>query len=274
MAGQFKNLSQTERRTQILRRLKNDGSVRVSELSELFSTSEVTIRSDLAELENEGLLQRVHGGAVQTVKNYYALDSSERLQERKHEKLKIAANVASLINDGDNIIMNSGSTNYFVAQELRQKKNLRIITNSIEISEVFSDKTDIEIILLGGNINFHYMFTYGEDTCRQLQKYKVHKTILSADGINVQNGITTYHNEVSGLCHLIMQKASINIIVADHTKLGHTALAQIAELNSIDYLVTDRFPGSSELDQLNKLGVEVLTSKNRVLELPLNKLVK
>ncbi len=274
MSKQYKNLSQAERRANILHRLKNDGNVRVSELSEQFSTSEVTIRSDLAELENEGLLQRVHGGAVQTVKNYYALDSSERLQERKVEKLQIAANVASLVNDGDNIIMNSGSTNYFIAQELIQKKNLRIITNSIQISEIFSANKDIEVILLGGNLNFQYLFTYGEDTSRQLEKYKVHKTILSVDGIDFDDGISTYHNEVSGLCRQMMQKASINIVAADHTKLGHTALAQIAELKMIDYLVTDTIPNSADLHKLNKLGMEVLTSKNKVLELPLNQFVK
>lgn len=253
------NLSQAERREQIILKLKHEGSVRVSALSELLSTSEVTIRSDLMELEKAGILKRVHGGAIQTVKNYYALDSSERLKERKIEKLQIAAIVNNLIDDGDNIIMNSGSTNYYIALDLCQKKNLRVITNSIQISEVFTAHNNIEVILLGGIINYQYMFTYGDDTAGQLYRYNVDKTILSADGIDVESGVTTYHYEVAELCNQMMQKASINIIAADNSKIGHTAFSQVSDLNNINYLATDEKSKRLNLQQFNKLGIEVLT---------------
>ena len=157
MEEKFKNLSQADRREQIIQCLKEQGDVRVSELSELFSTSEVTIRSDLAELEKNGILQRVHGGAIQTLKNYYALDASQRLNARKEEKIQIANLVKDLIQDGDNIIMNSGSTNYFIAQELSQKNNICIITNSIQIAEVFSAHKRHQVVLLGGIFNDQYL---------------------------------------------------------------------------------------------------------------------
>lgn len=259
MQENLTNFSQAERREEIIYHLKQNGSVRVSELSEALSTSEVTIRSDLMELEKAGILQRVHGGAIQTVRNYYALDSSERLSERKAEKLQIASIVSKLINDGDNIIMNSGSTNYYVALDLCQKKNLRVITNSIQISEVFVAHKNIEVILLGGIINYQYMFTYGDDTASQLHRYQVDKTILSADGVDFSSGITTYHYEVAELCSRMMQKASTNIIAADHTKIGHTAFSHIADLAKVNYLATDEKSKNLDLQKLKELDIKVVT---------------
>ncbi|NLN52231.1 MAG: DeoR/GlpR transcriptional regulator [Clostridiaceae bacterium] len=259
MAQVFKNYSQAERRRQIIQKLKLDGVVRVSELSELLEASEVTIRSDLAELENSGVLQRVHGGAIQTVKNYYALDSSERLEERKNEKLQIASTVSKLVKDGDNIIINSGSTCYYIALELREKKNLKIITHSIQISEIFAENSDIEVILLGGLINYQYMFTHGDDAAHQLNKYQVDKTILSVDGIDLASGITTYHHEVADLCNQMLQKAAMRIVVADHTKIGHTAFSQVAQLDVIDYLITDNQSKEKNLAQYEKTGIDIIT---------------
>ena len=259
MSQNSKNFSQAERRQQIIQKLKLDGNVRVSDLSEMLSTSEVTIRSDLAELENSGILQRVHGGAIQTVRNYYALNASERLEERKNEKLQMAALVAKLVRDGDNIIMKSGSTCYYIALELRQKKNLRVITNSIQVSEIFAEDRDIEVILLGGLLNYQYMFTYGDDTANQLNKYQVDKTILSADGIDIKNGITTYHHEVADLCNQMLTRASLAIVAADHSKIGHTAFSQVSDLQAIDYLVTDEKSKRKNLRQFEKWGIDVLT---------------
>lgn len=255
------NLSQSERRDQIITCLKESGNVRVSELSEQFSTSEVTIRNDLAELEKAHMLQRVHGGAIQTVKNYYTLDASERLNERKAEKLQIAVNIQDLINDGDSIIMNSGSTNFYIASELANKKNLRVITNSIQIAETFSARSGIEVILLGGNLNFRYMFTHGDDAYHQLQKYKVDKTILSADGVSLESGVTTYHNEVARLLNLMILRSGVNIIAADHTKLGHTAFSKVADINKVDYLITDRKSEATKIAGFAKLGIDVLNGK-------------
>ncbi len=263
MEENFKNLSQADRREQIIQCLKEQGDVRVSELSELFSTSEVTIRSDLAELEKNGILQRVHGGAIQTLKNYYALDASQRLNARKEEKIQIANLVKDLIQDGDNIIMNSGSTNYFIAQELSQKNNICIITNSIQIAEVFSAHKRHQVVLLGGIFNDQYLFTYGDDAIKQLCKYRVNKTILSADGVDIKNGITTYHNEVANLCRLMMKKASLSIVAADHTKLGHTAFSQVENLDVIDYLVTDQKSENLDLSVFDELEMEIITPNHR-----------
>lgn len=259
MTVKLKKLSQADRREQIIECLREQGSVRVAELSELFSISEVTIRNDLAELENEGVLERVHGGAIQTVKNYYALDASQRLNARRVEKTQIASVAKEFVKDGENIIMNSGSTNYFIAQELVQKENIRIITNSIQIAEIFSASKSHEVILLGGIFNEQYLFTYGDDAIKQLCKYQVDKTILSADGIDINNGITTYHNEVASLCGLMLQKSACGIVVADHTKLGHTAFSKLADLDSIDYLITDQNSEDFDLSVFDEYSMKVVT---------------
>lgn len=266
MPQYMKNLSPSERREQIVELLKKSGSVRVSELSDLFSTSEVTIRNDLAELESSGLLQRVHGGAIQTTRNYYALDYSERLKERQIQKLEIARAVSNLVKDGDSIIMNSGSTNYYIAMELRRKRKLRIITNAIQIASIFAANRDQEVVLLGGQMNYQYMFTHGDDAADQLDRYKVDKTILSADGVDLVNGVTTYHNEVAKLCRLMIAKAGVTVIAADHTKLGHTAFSAVAGLDQVDYLATDRASLNYNLQEFNQLGIEILTAEPERLQ--------
>lgn len=142
---------------------------------------------------------------------------------------------------------------------IKAKKNLRIITHSIQISEIFAEDHDIEVILLGGLLNYQYMFTHGDDTTHQLNKYQVDRAIISADGIDFNNGITTYHHEVADLCNQMLGRASLAIVAADNSKIGHTAFSQVSGLDAIDYLVTDKQLKPKNLRQFEKLGIEVLT---------------
>ena len=117
------------RRRRILEILSAEGQVRVADLSARLAATPVTIRSDLDALERDGFLERIQGGAVQTVKNYYNLDFLQRKQEGGAVKKHLAAAVADMIRDGDTLFINSGTTTYFVAMELKKRKNLNIVTN-------------------------------------------------------------------------------------------------------------------------------------------------
>lgn len=245
------------RRKNILNILSRDGKVRVVQLSQALGTSEVTIRNDLAELEKGGYLERVPGGAVQTMKNYYNMDFQQRKQENVAEKQAIAIAAAELINDGETLMINSGTTTYFAAAELKRHKNLKIVTNSISVAVELGGLPTIRVILLGGDFNPHYSFTYGDDALAQLRKYKADKLILSVDGVSGEDGLTTYHAEETEINRLMMERASSTIIVADYTKIGHESFSKISPIDSVKYLVTNQCADPQVLADIETHGVEI-----------------
>ena len=180
------------RRQKILELLAQDGQVKVTQLSELFHTTPVTIRSDLAALEKDGYLKRVTGGAVQTVRNFYTMDAQQRKSYNLEAKTAIAKAVAELIEDGDTLLINSGTTTLLIATELKKRNSLNVVTNSMSVAVELASCPTFRVLLLGGEVNAQYSFSYGNTALEQLSRYKADKAILSIDGIHSQAGITTY----------------------------------------------------------------------------------
>ncbi len=240
------------RRKQIQDILAREGKVRVTQLSSQLGASEVTIRNDLTELEKNGYLERIPGGAVLTTRNYYNMDFQQRKQERAAEKQAIAEAAANLIKDGDTLMINSGTTSFFTAVELKKLKNLNIVTNSLSIAVELGHHPTFRVILLGGEINPQYSFSYGIDAIAQLQKYKADKLILSVDGVSVTGGITTYHAEETEINKIMLERAHEAIIVADYTKVGHESFSYIDELDKADCFVTNTCANQKRLSEIEK----------------------
>lgn len=252
-------MSVDDRRKKILEILSKKGKVKVSELSKTFDISEVTIRLDLIELEKASLLERIHGGAVSTNKAYYSLNFNERIKKYENEKREIAKAAATLIEDNDTIIINSGTTTFFIAQELKKLKSLTVVTNSISIAQELAHIQNFNIILLGGNYNYQYQFTYGDDATRQLQKYKTDKLILSVDGVSSDFGLTTHHHQEAEVNRLMMERVNQVIIVADFSKIGRENFATISTLENVDTLITNKSANSEELKGIEGMGINIIT---------------
>ncbi len=246
------------RRKQILEILRRDGQVRVSQLSELLGATVVTIRSDLDALEQDGYLERTQGGGIQTMKNYYNLEFQRRKQERMGMKKAIAAAAADMVRDGDTLFINSGTTTYFTAVELKKRKNINVVTNSISVAIELGGLPTFRVILLGGDINAQYSFTYGEDVKEQISRYRADWAILSVDGISPGVGLTTYHAEESAIDRIMMDRARTPLIVADSTKLGHESFSRISGMNGIDVWITDRNADPRMVEQITQGGVKVV----------------
>ncbi len=247
------------RRQKILELLEKNGKVRVSELSRLFDISDVTIRLDLTELEKSGLLERIHGGAVSTNKAYYNMNFSERISRFEKEKREIAKAAAEKIQDNDTVIMNSGTTTYFIAQELKKKKALTVVTNSISIAQELAHLPNFNIILLGGSYNYQYQFTYGDDTIRQLQNYKTDKLILCVDGVSNAFGLTTQHYQEAEVNRVMLGRVNQVIVVADFSKIGRENFATISSLEAVDTLITNHSANREELASISGMGIDVIT---------------
>jgi len=254
----FEGLTPVQRKNAILEMLNNGDEVRVSELAEKFCITPATVRSDLAEMEEEGLLRRVHGGAVGAKKSYFNMSVNDRMKINRDEKIRIAKACASLIKDGDTLMINSGTTTHYVARELANRVNLIVLTNAVQIAEEFASVSSVKVILLGGHLDLQYKFTYGNDTVKQIQTYKADIMILSVDGISAKHGLATYHSLESDVSRRMIERSNTVIAVADHSKIGREGFSYIAPIESIDTLVTNTGPvDNTELNKIRIMGIDV-----------------
>ncbi len=233
------NIGVEQRREEIMELVRSRGSIRVAEISKLYNVSEVTVRSDLEYLEAQGVLSRIHGGAVGTGKHYINMDMSERYMSNSASKKDLAAKVAELVGHNDTIFMNAGTTLTYVLHAIRGKRNISIVTNSIQNAVEASTYPGFNVILLGGEIDEKYQFTYGNDTLSQLDKYHATKCILSVDGIHERDGLTLYYSNESGIVRKMIACADQTIVAADSSKLGKNTFSRVADIEDMDVLVTN-----------------------------------
>ncbi len=246
-----------DRRRKILKLLNQNRSVRVNELSRLFDISEVTIRTDLADMENKGLLTRVHGGAVSSYKPYYNMSLTQRMSTNQEQKEIIAKKIACMIEDNDTIMLNSGTTTLLVFRALPSNLNLSIVTNSISIALEGATNSNFNIILLGGLINTKYQFTFGDDAIRQLKSYHADKLILSVDGIDSGLGLSTYYDKEAEIDRIMLEQSNVNIVAADHSKFNRCAFTKISDLSVADYIVTDSSVPSTLKNKIAKHSIKI-----------------
>ncbi len=246
------------RRNKIIEILNRDGQVKVSKLSDELKATAVTIRSDLDALERDGYLERIQGGAVQTAVNYYNREFIQRKRLNANIKKRIAAAAADLIHDGDTILINSGTTVYFTAVELKRRKNLRIVTNSLTAAIELGSVPSFHVILLGGEINSRDSFTYGNDVLEQLKRYRANYAILSIDGVCADTGISTLHAEEVMVERMMMERANETIIIADSNKLEKEGFLYVCDTEAIGKLVTDRSADPAVLKKLKQKNIKVI----------------
>ncbi len=229
----------SERKEKILELLSKKGKVKVSELSKLFDTSNITIRSDLADLEDKGLLFRVHGGAVNSYKSYCDMDLKQRLDTNHRAKLLIAKQAVKNLKEHDTVMLNSGSTTLLVFRSLPPQLHLNIVTNCITIALEASGNPNYNVVLLGGLVNAKYQFVYGDDAVSQLKKYHANKLFLSVDGVTTDGSLTTYYDREAEIAKLMLSQSASKIIVADSAKIGKTAFVNIVNSANDCTLITD-----------------------------------
>lgn len=231
----------SERREKILELLNQNGEVRVGDLSQTFGISSITIRSDLADLEDKGLLFRIHGGAVNSFKSYCDMDLKQRLATNYKAKQLIAKKAVSVLKEHDTVMFNSGTTTLSVFRAIPPNLHLNIVTNSISIALEAGGNPNYNVVLLGGLVNAKYQFVYGDDTVNQLKNYHANKLFLSVDGISADGSLTTYYDREAEVARLMLKQSLSKIIVADSSKIGRTAFVNIVNTSSNCTLITDSY---------------------------------
>lgn len=247
-----------ERRNLILSRLQTDQKVLVSALSEEFDVSDETIRRDLERLEAEGYATRIYGGAILCEELRREQPFVIRKMTNAEAKERIAAKVANLIQDGDYIMLDDSSTAAFVARAIRKKKNLTIITNSIEIILDLKDTDGWTIMGTGGRLKSGALAFTGHQAESFIRSYRVNKAIISCTGLDPERGFTDSVEDNALIKRAMLDSAQETILAADAGKFGKNAFASIGPLSALSAVITDRNPGDLWEEKLKEEGVDLI----------------
>jgi DeoR/GlpR family transcriptional regulator of sugar metabolism len=243
-----------ERQTIILSLLSRDELTSVNELAKKLNVSSVTIRQDLNFLESEGLLKRIHGGAVLED----ADDLTNRLGFNYDKKLRIARKAAELVKEGETILIESGSTNALLARELVKKKNVTIVTTNVYIARQLRKSEQTNIILLGGQYQHGSESMIGKITKVCLDQINFDKAFIGIDGYTTKAGFTLRDLFRAEISSYIVKKSDEVIIISDSTKFGKTELTNICYTADVKHIATDNDLDQTYIDEFKKAGIDLI----------------
>ena len=247
-----------ERRNAILARLNAHGKVIVSDLSREFDVTEETIRRDLEKLDNEGLAKKTYGGAVlnQTVNT--DLPFNVRKRANVDLKQRIAEKIAALIHDGDYIMLDASSTAIYVTKCIKSRKNITLITNSVEILLELADKDDWRILSTGGSLKKGSLSLVGTSAERMIRGFHVDLAVCSCKGMDMKLGITDSNEKDSEIKQAIFAAADRKVLAVDSTKFDKISFVRVCDINEVDVVVTDEQPSDRWVDCLKDKNVELI----------------
>lgn len=247
-----------ERQNLILNMLSASKTVRITELTEKFGVSVATIRRDLDELESEGLIRRVYGGAVLADKKPYELPIfNTRVARNSAEKSMIGLAAAKLVAEGDTIVLDIGTTTLEVARHIGDVPHLTVLTNSLPVlNELVS--TGVNVYALGGRLRSHELAIGGSMAEETLSSFFVDKAFIGAGGVTLENGITDYSPDSAQLCAAIMKRAHEIILVTDSSKFGKNVFCTVGSLDNISTIVTDSGIPHEYVKIFAKMGIRLI----------------
>jgi len=252
--------STVSRRIKILEALKLNGQVNVNDLSESLGVTGVTIRNDLMQLEKKGVLIRARGGAIKFEQKQSDEDYPLSDKQKKHllEKMEIGKRAAELIEENNTIIIDSGSTTFELAKNLKNFKSLTVITNALNVATILADDSNINVIVPGGMLKKNSLSLVGILAERGFKDYFCDKLFLGVDGFDLDFGVSTPNPEEAHLNQVMISISREVIVVADSSKFEKRGFAFIAPVSKISTVITDKGISQENKARLEKAGVRVI----------------
>ena len=247
-----------ERRNAILEKLQAERRVVVSELSQIYKVSEETIRRDLEKLENDGFAIKSYGGAVINENANVDLPFNIRKKRNVISKQKIAEVISSRIKDGTSIMLDASSTAVYIAKALKERKNLTLITNSIEILIEMFDTPNVNVLSTGVAMREGSFALVGPQTDKMLNSYHVDIAIVSAKGFDLETGMTDTEELHANNKKTMLHAGREKVLAVDSSKFGKTAFTEIGTLEDISMVVTDAKPDEVWLQAFKEYGIECI----------------
>lgn len=252
-----------ERRRAITELVEQKGSVRVAALSSMFGVTEETIRRDLEELEQDGLLKRTYGGAVAVGGRGSSLELpfARRQAAQREEKRRIGAAAASLLSDGETIALDASTTALEIVRHLHGIQNLTVLTNSVHVVLELAQRRDVRVICTGGSLRDASLSFVGPLADRALASYHVDKVFLSGKGFSADKGLTDSNELEVELKKRMAEAAGEVIAVLDSSKFGYIGFCQILPPERIDKVVSDAAPPPEIRERIEEIGLEWIVAE-------------
>lgn len=256
-------MNRIERHALILKRLKVDTEVSVSELCKLCETSEMTIRRDLAEMDRAGLVRRIHGGAMLPDGRAYEPPLSLRAGQDQETKHALAVRALDFIHDGDSIALDVGTTILALAELLGERRGLTVVTASLPIAQKVIDAgirgRPHRLIITGGEVRAGEQSMIGHLAQRAYSELHVDKAFVGIGGISLEDGLTEYNLEDALVKRELLHSANEVFLLADGSKFGRTTFASVAKVEQADVYITDSTVEPKMIDELESRGSTVYT---------------
>jgi len=251
----------SERQDDILNLVKDQGFVATDQLVEIFNVTPQTIRRDINILCEKNLLQRFHGGAGQ-VKSTENEPYSDRLNASPSAKKDIGHVLASFIPNGSSLFLNIGTTTEMVAKALLNHRDLRIVTNNLNVAKILSSNKDFEIMIAGGQLRSRDGGIIGPATTDFIKQFRLDYGVIGVSGVDEDGSLVDFDYQETRNAEAIIANSKETLLAADHTKFGRRAMTKFGHLSQITRLFTDIVPNNHYQDLLSQNNVDVHLCKN------------
>lgn len=255
-------MERNKRHEKIVVLVRAAGEASVDELAEKLNVSKETIRRDLIQLDEKGLIKKFHGGAKAEVSPFEGIKKTsltQCLSNYGEEKRKLCTTAAKLLKTGDTLFLNFGSTAVIFAGIIADMPKLIIATNSITIAKIVSANPHHEVFLLGGNYRSDHNLTVGILTLEQIEKFHARYAVLTVGAVN-DGFVSDFNLQATEIARAMMKCSEQTIILADHSKFAKQGTFAVAPLKDIDYLVTDQKPDNIMTGVYDQLPMKLLIS--------------
>ncbi|MCG8541576.1 MAG: DeoR/GlpR family DNA-binding transcription regulator [Clostridia bacterium] len=234
-------------------------SATLDTLCSVFNVSKNTIRRDISELESKGVIKKVYGGVTLNYKEE-TVPFQQRQAQHTSEKSKIGVLASDLINNGDIIFIDSGSTTVHLIPNIKDKQNITIITNSLNIIVESAPYANLNVISTGGILQRKTNSFAGIATVNFLKSLNIDKAFMATTGISIEKGVTNTTYLEAEIKKLVVKISDKIVVMADHTKIDKAAFMRYCDLSDIDYFATNNMPSLKYIDFFERNHVQLLYS--------------
>jgi DeoR/GlpR family transcriptional regulator of sugar metabolism len=255
----LRNLSQSERMEAVLRMLETRDYVQVAELSATFVVSEVTVRSDLTELARQGLVARIRGGVRALERGHSEVGFDLRLRLEVDRKRAIARAAAAMVNEGEAVALDASTTAYYLALELRSKRELVVVTNGLLVATALADAPGITVLVTGGMLRLSAMSVVGDFGADVLRTTRINKGFLGARGLSLSRGLMDLNPDEVRIKQEMADACEQVYGIFDGTKWHRSALLAFVSVEELAGIITDSSAPSDEVEAWRAAGVNVIS---------------
>jgi DeoR family fructose operon transcriptional repressor len=247
-----------ERRRWLVDQARQAGRIDVAEVAKALTVAKETVRRDLTALESEGLLRRVHGGAIPVERLGFEGTLTLRNSSRQDEKGRIADYAVGLLGTAESIYVDEGSTTQAFAERLHQRRPLTVVTNALPVALLMAPREHVTVILIGGRVRSKTLGTIDHWAVRMLEDFVFDLSIMGTNGLTAERGLSCPDSSVAAVKARAVSCSRRSVLLTDSSKIGSDSSYRFAQVRELATIVTDRSVSDGQLRRLRSLGVEAV----------------